>query len=220
MFAAVSPPQTLAPPTPGTTENRGVPGSSPGLAIEKPRGRPGFVLSGVRSSCIRLGHGLGHAGRWVSRFERRTPITPRIRAGLEPLGRHDRGGTNTSDLSADTAEANRDLWAAGVRKVALRPAPRGPATACGKQAIGQIGPHDRPRRPPTSKRNPGNEFGVPPPARHPGNDVRAKRRALESSVAVAQRSAGLDWRVRGLSSYRCVAPGPRSGHLGARVGAR
>jgi hypothetical protein len=55
------------------SENRGVPGSSPGLAIEKPRGRPGFLLSGVRGSCIRLGHGLGHAARWVSRFERRTP---------------------------------------------------------------------------------------------------------------------------------------------------
>jgi hypothetical protein len=78
------------------------------------------VLSGVNSSCIRLGHGLGHAARWVSRFERRTPITPRIRAGLEPLGRHDRGGTNTSDLSADTAEANQDLWAAAGETLVAR----------------------------------------------------------------------------------------------------
>jgi hypothetical protein len=202
------------------SENRGVPASSPGLAIRKPRGHRGFLLSGVRSSYIRVGHGLGPAARWVSRFERRTPITPRIRAGLEPLGRHNRGRYQYLRPLRRHRRGNRDLWATRARKVALKPAPRSPRRHAGKQAIGQIGPHDRPRRPPTSKRNPGNQFGVPPPARHPGNDVRAKRRALESSVAVAQRSAGLDWRVRGLSSDRCVAPGSRSGHQGARVGAR
>ena len=145
-----------------------------------------------------IGPRLAPRGPMVSRFERRTPITPRIRAGLEPLGRHDRRYQYLR-LSADTAEANRDLWAARVRKVALRPVPRRPATACGKQAIGQIGPHDRPRRPPTSKRNPGNEFGVPPPARHPGDDVRARPGAPESSrrgTLEGQVPQGSEWFAR------------------------
>jgi hypothetical protein len=119
--------------------------------------------------------------------------------------------TNTSDLSADTAEANRDLWAARVRKVALRPAPPRPATACGKQATGQIGPHD-PTQASTHQANaiPGTNSVSRRRPPHPGDDARARPRAPESSVAVAQSCAGHALRVGGcrMAGASCRVPDP------------
>jgi hypothetical protein len=71
-----------------------------------------------------LSHGLGHVARRVSRFDRRALITPSIRAGLEPLGRHDRCRANTCDLSANTADTGtsvpRVLGPGRVREVAAQ----------------------------------------------------------------------------------------------------
>ena len=51
------------------SDNRGVPGSSPGLATGEPRCHPSLLVSGVRSRRDALGHGLGHGPHCVLKAE-------------------------------------------------------------------------------------------------------------------------------------------------------
>jgi hypothetical protein len=69
------------------SENRGVPGSSPGLAIREPRGHRGFLLSGASRGRLRLGHASGHVSRWVARSDSQRHPRPPIGADVVPRDR-------------------------------------------------------------------------------------------------------------------------------------
>jgi hypothetical protein len=72
-----------------TTENRGVPGSSPGS--RHPQSRAATRSSGFRSG-PRTGHGSGHAIACVLKAESGSPVVPGNAETTEHVSRHELGG--------------------------------------------------------------------------------------------------------------------------------
>jgi hypothetical protein len=71
------------------SENRGVPGSSPGLAIREPPWDRCFLVSGAARLRPRMGHGSGHATTRVLEFEHRSPFVAGIRGERPHDSRHE-----------------------------------------------------------------------------------------------------------------------------------